>query len=198
MFNVNFFTKHHKRPDKKIIGLTFWPKLQSAFCPIQIWGYLKINHKKILFLVSSVFSWIGRSPGHRRPFSWYDGGRLFWWSPQAVDHCGSPRSDANQARSLTQFYSVDFSQSRIDVKKCVFNKRTIKVCVSCCWPLRPARHTWLCPCISVVPEATHEASQGPKKGAVAAQKALQGSETRRRGSCWEERKRRVFPWWGVI
>ena len=34
--------------------------------------------------------------------------------------------------SLTQFYSVDFSKSRIDVKKCVFNKRTIKVCVSCC------------------------------------------------------------------
>ena len=34
--------------------------------------------------------------------------------------------------SLTQLYSVDFSQSRIGVKKCVFNKRTIKVCVSCC------------------------------------------------------------------
>ena len=32
----------------------------------------------------------------------------------------------------TQFYSVDFLKSRIDVKKCVFNKRTIKVCVSCC------------------------------------------------------------------
>ena len=37
-----------------------------------------------------------------------------------------------QVWSLTQFYSVDFSQSRISVKKCVFNKRTIKVCVSCC------------------------------------------------------------------
>ena len=37
-----------------------------------------------------------------------------------------------QVWSLTQFYSVDFSQSRIEVKKCVFNKRTIKVCVSCC------------------------------------------------------------------
>ena len=31
----------------------------------------------------------------------------------------------------TQFYSVDFSQSRIDVKKCVFNKCTITV-----WDLR--------------------------------------------------------------
>ena len=38
-----------------------------------------------------------------------------------------------QVWSLTQFYSVDFSKSRMVVKKCVFNKRTIKVCVSCCW-----------------------------------------------------------------
>ena len=38
----------------------------------------------------------------------------------------------NQDWSLTQFHSFDFSQSRIGVKKCVFNKRNIKVCVSCC------------------------------------------------------------------
>ena len=37
----------------------------------------------------------------------------------------------HQVWSLTQFYSADFSKSRIGVKKCVFNKRTIKVCVSC-------------------------------------------------------------------
>ena len=37
----------------------------------------------------------------------------------------------NQVWSLTQFYSVDFSQSRISVNKCVFSKRTIKVCISC-------------------------------------------------------------------
>ena len=37
-----------------------------------------------------------------------------------------------QVWSLTQFYSVDFSNSRIGVKKCVFNKHTIKVCISCC------------------------------------------------------------------
>ena len=36
-----------------------------------------------------------------------------------------------QVWSLTQLYSVDFSQSRIREKKCVFNKRTIKVCVNC-------------------------------------------------------------------
>ena len=34
-------------------------------------------------------------------------------------------------RSITPFYSVDFSQSRIGVKKCLYNKRTIKVCGSC-------------------------------------------------------------------
>ena len=37
----------------------------------------------------------------------------------------------NQVWPLTQFYSVDFSQSSIGVKKCVFNKRTIKVFVIC-------------------------------------------------------------------
>ena len=36
-----------------------------------------------------------------------------------------------QVWSLTQSYSVDFSQSRIGVNKCVFYKRTIKVCISC-------------------------------------------------------------------
>ena len=41
-------------------------------------------------------------------------------------------TNINQVWSLTQFYSVDFSQSRIGVKKCVFYKCTIKVCVSCC------------------------------------------------------------------
>ena len=37
-----------------------------------------------------------------------------------------------QVWSLTQLYSVDFSQSGIGAKKCVFNKRTIKVCVRWC------------------------------------------------------------------
>ena len=41
-------------------------------------------------------------------------------------------SIVNQVWSLTQFYSVDFSKSRIGVNKCFFNKRTIKVCISCC------------------------------------------------------------------
>ena len=37
-----------------------------------------------------------------------------------------------QVWSLNQFFSVDFSLSTISVKKCIFNKNTTKVCVSCC------------------------------------------------------------------
>ena len=42
-------------------------------------------------------------------------------------------------------------------------------------PLQLAHHTLRCLCLSLVPEATQEASWGPLKGAVSAQKALQGS-----------------------
>ena len=45
-----------------------------------------------------------------------------------------------------------------------------------------AHHTWRCPCISVVPEATHKTSRGPEKGAVSAPKALWWSETETRES----------------
>ena len=40
--------------------------------------------------------------------------------------------EKSQVWSLTQFYSVDFSKLMIFVKKCIFNKHTVKVCVSCC------------------------------------------------------------------
>ena len=41
---------------------------------------------------------------------------------------------ADQSGLVTiRFFSVDFSQSRIGVTKCVFNKRTIKVCISYFW-----------------------------------------------------------------
>ena len=42
-----------------------------------------------------------------------------------------PPEKSIQGWSLTQFYSGDFSQSRIGIEKLVFYKRTIKVCVSC-------------------------------------------------------------------
>ena len=47
---------------------------------------------------------------------------------------GQQGLDAAQVQvwSLTQFYSVDFSQSRIGVSRCLFYKCTIKVSVSCC------------------------------------------------------------------
>ena len=44
-------------------------------------------------------------------------------------------------------------------------------------PPRLARHTWRCPCISVVPEAMHGVRLRPWRGTMSAQKALQGSET---------------------
>ena len=54
-----------------------------------------------------------------------------WLSKEAVSVLKGVRTKT-QVRSLAQFYSVDFSQSRIGVNKCVFYKCTIKVCVSCC------------------------------------------------------------------
>ena len=54
-----------------------------------------------------------------------------------------------------------------------------------------ARHIWRCPCRSLVLEAMHQASQGPLKGAVSTQKALQGSVTEW-GSCWDDKKKKVF------
>ena len=44
---------------------------------------------------------------------------------------GQDICQVNTVWSLTKFYSVDFSQSRIGVKKSVFNEGTIKVCVNC-------------------------------------------------------------------
>ena len=87
----------------------------------------------------------------------------------------------NQVLSLTQLYSFDFSQSRIGVFSTNARSRfVLAVFDGVLGPLRLARQTWLCPCFSVVPKATYEASQGPLKGTVSAEKALQGSETETR------------------
>ena len=91
--------------------------------------------------------------------------------------------------SLTQFYSVDFSQSRIGVIKCVFNKRTIEVCVShfdsdlCAELDTPTVSLYLC---------SFRSNAWGKSGAlegrrVSFKNAFKGPR-RRRGSCWEERK----------
>ena len=44
-------------------------------------------------------------------------------------HVSAPRAARSQVWSLTQFYSVDFSKSRIHAEKCFLTKSTIKVCV---------------------------------------------------------------------
>ena len=47
--------------------------------------------------------------------------------------------------------------------------------------------------MSVVLEATHEASRGPEKGAVSAQKALRGSKTEMRELLGGTEENSVFP-----
>ena len=94
--------------------------------------------------------------------------------------------------SVTQFYSGDSWQSKIGVKKWVFYKRTIKVCVSCSWQcLWDWRGTpnGQCPCFSIVPDTKHEASRGPLKGTVSPQKALQGSVTEMVIAGWNWREK---------
>ena len=48
----------------------------------------------------------------------------------AAEHSHPPENE-DKVWSLAQLYSIDFSQSRISFKKCVFHKHTFKVCISC-------------------------------------------------------------------
>ena len=54
--------------------------------------------------------------------------------------------------------------------------RTTKVCVSVLGPIVPSATHLTVSYVSLVPEATHEVSRGPFKGAMSAQKAFQGYE----------------------
>ena len=101
---------------------------------------------------------------------------IFFWCPLA-DAVVSAVSD--QVWSLTQFYSVDFLQSRITEEKFVFSTNTQSRFASVVLDaiLEPpfiAEHTQQRPSFSAVPEAMHEASQGPLNGAVSAQKDFKG------------------------
>ena len=103
----------------------------------------------------------------------------------------------NQVWSLTQFYSVDISQSRIGVKKCVFNKRTIKICVSSCW--RCLRTSTPSPALPTVTLHLYSSGSNPwgevralEGCSVSSKKPFKGPR-RRQGSGWEERKIIVFP-----
>ena len=69
------------------------------------------------------------------------------------------------ARPATQLFSVDFSQSKIGAKKCVFNKPTIKVCVSSFLTVSLGLHAQcstpgpVCYSLFLFLEPTHEASE---------------------------------------
>ena len=78
------------------------------------------------------------------------------------------------------------------VKKCVFNKRKIKVCASCCWRC-PGTSTPSAPPLRV---SFYLCSSGSVEGLIRAPCQLKNpfeGPRRWRGSCWEERKRIVFP-----
>ena len=85
----------------------------------------------------------------------------------------------------TQFFSVDFSKSRIGVKSAfstnpqfgmhqLFLHQSLSSGVL--EPAASATHPTVYDSFSVVPEEAHESSRGPLKGTVSAQKVLQGSE----------------------
>ena len=96
-----------------------------------------------------------------------------------------PHQNLRENTSLTQFYSVIFSQSRWSVKKCVFGKRTIKVCVRSFWalPCLADLSVSLCLC-SLGSNARGESStlEGflPCQLKKTLQGALQGSKTEKR------------------
>ena len=104
------------------------------------------------------------------------------WPPRWRAGEPPPAADPPQVWSLTQFYSVDFSHSRTGVKKGGFSTDAQSRFASDVLEsvLGYPHRTWRCPCFSVVPEATHKASPRPLKGAVSAQKAIQGSKTETR------------------
>ena len=92
-------------------------------------------HRLILLMRQTIFTTKENQGKHTRRAT-----SVFWGKKAKKNFL----SHASQVWSLTQFYSVDFSKSKIDVQKCVFNKRTIKVCVS---------SFWQCPGTSVPSEA---------------------------------------------
>ena len=55
---------------------------------------------------------------------------------QAMESVWGRHVAVDQVWSLTRFYSVDFSKSRIDVKKCVFNKGLRQLLLTVSWDLR--------------------------------------------------------------
>ena len=147
------------------------------------------------FYLSSFFFYRTRLPRVPKPSSYL---RMSTWCTRKTT--GSCR----QVCSLTQFYHVDFSQSSMGVKKCVFNKRTIKVCVSCSWRCRgTSAPTAAHPTVSLYLCSSESNARGESRAlervqcVSALKKPLRGPR-QRRGSCWKKQKRRVFLRQGVI
>ena len=84
-------------------------------------------------------------------------------------------------------------------KKCIFIQQIlIKVCVCCFWLVSldtsaPWRHSWLCPCIFLVPRATQKASRGPLKGAVFAQRSPPRARDGDGGVAGRKKREYCFP-----
>ena len=104
----------------------------------------------------------------------------------------------SQVCSLTQLHSIDFSQSRISIKKCVFNKRTFKVCVSCCWrcPGTSAASAALL-IVSLYLHSSRSNSRGESK-ALEGRRVSSKSPSRVRDGDEGVAGRMRFPRWGVI
>ena len=87
-----------------------------------------------------------------------------------------------QVWSLTDFYSVDFSQSRISVGKCVFNKRTIRVRISCfllCLGTSAPIAAHMLVSLTLCRSGRNARGKSRAlEGRCVSSKALQGSETR--------------------
>ena len=73
--------------------------------------------------------------------------------------------------------------------KRVFNKCTIKVCISCCWR---------CPCISVSSEATYESRLRAREGRRVRSKSPSRFWDRDEGVAGRNEREQYPPGWGVI
>ena len=115
-------------------------------------------------------------------------------TPAAVGHASPAGAGCDQVRSLTQLYSVDADQSTIGADPCIFNNHTIKVCVRCYWPYPGPSSTHLTVSLVLCSSGELRAGRvgGPWRAPCQLKKTFKDRRPRR-GSCWEEQRRKVFP-----
>ena len=139
---------------------------------------------------------------HRRP------AQLAWWdvmTPHQVTLRFSSAEDPKQSFSvlIAKIICYDFLIYTVCIQmytvenKCIYNVRTIKVCINCSWRCpgtsAPTMAHFLSFPFLCSSGAMHEASWVPLKD----KKHFKGLR-RKQGSCWEEQKKIVFPRQGVI